>query len=122
MRLLAATIVMLALSVSAAQAQSSKPCPHRHRKFMLIGAGIVAGIGAAGYLTEGQACIGCGLLGAPFGAFWGWLVAEGTTADCENVAKPTEPARPEATSRVTSLRLHPRIDVREKSLSLAMRF
>jgi hypothetical protein len=104
---------------------------------MLIG----AGIGVAWSLIQFR-CLGCGLVvGAPVGAVWGWVVAEGTTADCDNDAKPsepagsgdlplklgdsiaiTEPAKPEATRRVTSFRLHPRIDAHEKSLSLAMRF
>jgi hypothetical protein len=104
---------------------------------MLIG----AGIGAADFLIQGRGCIECGLLGVAVGAFWGRLVAEGTTADCQKDATPTEPAgsrdrplrlgdaivitepmRPEVISRMTSFRLHPRIDAHQKSLSLAIRF
>ena len=79
MRSFVAALGLLAISASPALAQSPKPCsPHRMRNFVAFG----AGIGAAVAVTGG--CRECALIGAPVGAIWGRVIAEGTSSKCSN--------------------------------------
>lgn len=89
MRALVAALGLLAISASPALAQSQTPCsPHRMRNFVAIG----AGIGAAVAVTGG--CRECALIGAPVGAIWGRVIAEGTSSKCS-----IDPAKSGAAAR-----------------------
>jgi hypothetical protein len=86
------------------------------RNFVAFG----AGIGAVVAVIVTVDCPECALIGAPVGAIWGRVIAEGTSPNCSK--DPTDAEEPTAASGQRAWHLAPAIGRHTKGVALTRRF